>query len=139
MSTVERKSRGQSHRPAPYSMNVKVKNIDNLKEALTKREPRLLIRNIPKDCTQVKKSITRSSTIKCFLCQTDLIPLIPVQPTEIKAIEFLKKTDMTPAGAAVVVLASYSGMSKAALADGRELRGHNLWAVKDVEGMRSLR
>ncbi|CAG5105788.1 Oidioi.mRNA.OKI2018_I69.chr1.g2454.t1.cds [Oikopleura dioica] len=111
MSTVERKSRGQSHRPAPYSMN----------EALTKREPRLLIRNIPKDCTQ-----------------TDLIPLIPVQPTEIKAIEFLKKTDMTPAGAAVVVLASYSGMSKAALADGRELRGHNLWAVKDVEGMRSL-
>ena len=71
--------------------------------------------------------------------QTDLIPLIPVLPTEIKAIEFLKKTDMSPAGAAVVVLASYEGMSKAALADGRELRGHNLWAVKDVEGMRSLR
>jgi len=102
-------------------LNVKVKNIENLKEALTQREPRLLIRNIPKDCTQ-----------------TDLIPLIPVLPTEIKAIEFLKKTDMSPAGAAVVVLASYEGMSKAALADGRELRGHNLWAVKDVEGMRSL-
>ncbi|CBY21369.1 unnamed protein product [Oikopleura dioica] len=120
MSTVERKSRS-SHRPAPYALNVKVKNIENLKEALTQREPRLLIRNIPKDCTQ-----------------TDLIPLIPVLPTEIKAIEFLKKTDMSPAGAAVVVLASYEGMSKAALADGRELRGHNLWAVKDVEGMRSL-
>jgi hypothetical protein len=53
MSTVERKSRS-SHRPAPYALNVKVKNIENLKEALTQREPRLLIRNIPKDCTQVK-------------------------------------------------------------------------------------
>jgi len=82
----------------------------------------MLIRNLPKDCTQ-----------------SELIPLIPVAPSDISAIEFLKKVDnRTPVGAAVVVLNSYESLTKAVGMEGRDLRGMQIWAVKDVDGIRTL-
>ena len=71
--------------------------------------------------------------------QSELIPLIPVAPSEISAIEFLKKVDnLTPVGAAVVVLNSYESLTKAVGMEGRDLRGMQIWAVKDVDGIRTL-
>jgi len=110
-------------RPVPYSIaEYKIKQIPELKETLTEHFPRMLLRNLPKDCSQ-----------------SELIPLIPVIPSEIKAIEFLKKVDnVTQVGAAVVQLASYDSLSKAVAMDGRDLRGMAIWAVRDVDGIRTL-
>lgn len=65
--------------------------------------------------------------------------MVPVSPSEIKAIEFLKKVDnTTPVGACVVEFASYEALTKAIAMDGRDLRGMAIWAVKDVDGIRTL-
>ena len=42
-------------RPAPYTLNetYKIKEIPQLKETLSGNLPRMLLRNLPKDCTQV--------------------------------------------------------------------------------------
>jgi len=110
-------------RPAPYMSNdtYKIKQIPQLKETLSGNLPRMLLRNLPKDCTQ-----------------SELIPLIPVSPAEIKAIEFLKKVDNTQVGACVVEFANYESLTKAIAMDGRDLRGMQIWSVKDVDGIRTL-
>ena len=56
---------------------------------------------------------------------------MPVQPSEIKAIEFLKRSDSTFSGACVVELGSFESLKKAIEIDGREIKGMVIWAVKD--------
>ena len=60
-----------------------------------------------------------------------MIPMMPVQPSEIKAIEFLKRSDSTFSGACVVELGSFESLKKAIEIDGREIKGMVIWAVKD--------
>ena len=56
--------------------------------------------------------------------------MIPVAPSDISAIEFLKKVDnRTPVGAAVVVLNSYESLTKAVGMEGRDLRGMQIWVT----------
>ena len=57
--------------------------------------------------------------------------MMPVQPSEIKAIEFLKRSDSTFSGACVVELGSFESLKKAIEIDGREIKGMVIWAVKD--------
>jgi hypothetical protein len=55
------------------------------------------------------------------------------------AIEFLKKEfDNSPSGCCVVQFSTYEALTKAIAMDGRELRGMALWAVKDIDGIRTL-
>ena len=48
-------------RPAPYTLNEmhKIKQIPQLKETLHGSLPRMLLRNLPKDCTQVNWLLDR--------------------------------------------------------------------------------
>ena len=70
--------------------------------------------------------------------QSEMIPMMPVQPSEIKAIEFLKRSDSTFSGACVVELGSFESLKKAIEIDGREIKGMVIWAVKD-EGKKTIK
>ena len=57
---------------------------------------------------------------------------------EIVAIEFLKRVDNVQVGACVVEFSNYESLNKSVAMDGRDLRGMAIWAVKDVDGIRTL-
>jgi len=120
MAAIHIRSNRSEQRLAPYSTN-HIKDIPKLREFLTGIKPRLLLRNIPKDLTQ-----------------SEMIPMMPVQPSEIKAIEFLKRSDSTFSGACVVELGSFESLKKAIEIDGREVKGMVIWAVKDEDGIRTM-
>merc|ERR1712113_538975 len=77
--------KNSNNRATPYQASIS--NIPELKQFLTGIKPRLLLRNIPKDSTQ-----------------SELLSLMPVAASEIKAMEFLKKSDATYSGACVIEL-----------------------------------
>ena len=56
---------------------------------------------------------------------------MPVAASEVKAMEFLKKSDATYSGACVIELSSFENLKKAMEVDGREIKGMVIWAVED--------
>ena len=58
MAAIHIRNNRSEQRLAPYSTN-HIKDIPKLREFLTGIKPRLLLRNIPKDLTQVIQNSTR--------------------------------------------------------------------------------
>jgi len=113
----------RAHRPYQLHHHQHViQPIPELKQFLEGIKPRLLLRNLPQECSQ-----------------SELVALFPVKPLDIVAIEFLTKNEKTQkAGAAVVELSTFESLDKAAEIDGREMGGMVIWATKDKDGIRTL-
>jgi len=56
---------------------------------------------------------------------------MPVDPPEVKQMEFLRKSDATYSGAAIIEFSSFETLKKGMEIDGRETKGMVIWAVED--------